>query len=116
MKNKLINYFFDDIEEYEAYKPIIKLLSTLGLINLIVALLCLWLHLKGVIILLGGEIMDVNKERDLKYIKDFSKIKVAAICKDLNVDKSNLWRGNASGEVVKKVKEEIKKRINELGE
>jgi hypothetical protein len=41
MKNKLINYFFDDTEEYEAYKPIIKLLSTLGLINLIVALLCL---------------------------------------------------------------------------
>ena len=41
MKNKLINYFFDDMEEYEAYKPILKLLSRLALINLIVALLCL---------------------------------------------------------------------------
>ena len=60
--------------------------------------------------------MDVNKERDLKYIKDFSKIKVAAICKDLKVDKSNLWRGNASSEVVKRVKEELKKRIDELEE
>lgn len=60
--------------------------------------------------------MDVNRERDLKYIKDFSKIKVAAICKDLKVDKSNLWRGNASGEVVKKVKEELIKRIKELDE
>lgn len=60
--------------------------------------------------------MDVNKERDLRFIKDFSKIKVAAICKDLKVDKSNLWRGNASGEVVKKVKEELIKRIKELDE
>lgn len=60
--------------------------------------------------------MDVNRERDLKYIKDFSKIKVAAICKDLKVDKSNLWRGNASGEVVKKVKEELIKRLKELEE
>ena len=41
MKNKLINYFFEDTEEYEAYKPFIKLLSTLLLVNLIVALLCL---------------------------------------------------------------------------
>lgn len=41
IKNALINYFFDDMEEYEAYKPFLKLLSTLGLINLIVALLCL---------------------------------------------------------------------------
>jgi hypothetical protein len=41
MKNKLINYFFDDMEEYEVYKPFLKLLARLGLINLIVALLCL---------------------------------------------------------------------------
>ena len=58
--------------------------------------------------------MSVNKERNLKFIKDFSKIKVAAICKELNIDKSNLWRGNASEEAVKKVKEELKKRIKEL--
>lgn len=60
--------------------------------------------------------MDVNRERDLKFIKDFSKIKVAVICKDLGVNKSNLWRGNASGEAVKKVKEELKKRLKELEE
>lgn len=58
--------------------------------------------------------MSVNKERDLKFIKDFSKIKIAAICKELKVDRSNLWRGNASEEAVKKVKEEIKKKFKEL--
>lgn len=58
--------------------------------------------------------MSVNKELDLKYIKDFSKIKVVSICKELGIDKSNLWRGNASPEAIKKVREEIEKRINEL--
>lgn len=41
MKNKLINYFFDDIEEYEAYKPYLFLLGASVLFNLIVNLLCL---------------------------------------------------------------------------
>lgn len=58
--------------------------------------------------------MSVNKELDLKYIKDFAKINVAKICKELGVDKSNLWRGNASAETIKKVKEEIKRRLEEL--
>lgn len=40
MKNKLINYFFEDTEQFEAYKPFLITLGTLGLINLIVALLC----------------------------------------------------------------------------
>lgn len=58
--------------------------------------------------------MSVNKEIDLKYIKDFGKIKIATICKELGIDKSNLWRGNASEEAVKKVREEIEKRLAEL--
>lgn len=58
--------------------------------------------------------MSVNKERDLKYIKGFTKIKLSEICKELNVDKSNIYRGNASSDTVKKVKEEIKKRIDQL--
>ncbi len=58
--------------------------------------------------------MDINKEKDLKFIKDFSKIKIATICKDLNINKSNLWRGNASPEATRKVKEEIQKHIKEL--
>lgn len=58
--------------------------------------------------------MSINKEIDLKYIKEFSKINVANICKELGVNKSNLWRGNASPEAIKRVKEEIEKRLNEL--
>lgn len=58
--------------------------------------------------------MSVNKERDLKYIKEFSKITIATICKELGIDKSNLWRGNASEEAVKKVRQELERRINEL--
>lgn len=58
--------------------------------------------------------MDVNKERDLKYIKNFSKIKISEICRELKVEKANLYRGTASAEAIKKVKEEIKKRLNDL--
>lgn len=57
--------------------------------------------------------MSKNNE-DLKWIKDFSKITVAGICKDLKIDKSNLWADKASAENVAKVKEEIKKRIESL--
>jgi len=60
--------------------------------------------------------MDVNKEVNLKFIKDFNKISVANICKDLGIDKSNLYRGNASAESYKRVKEEIIKRFKELNE
>ncbi len=58
--------------------------------------------------------MSVNKERDLKFIKDFSKIKITTICKELGINKSNVWAGNASEEAIKKVREELERRINEL--
>lgn len=58
--------------------------------------------------------MSVNKEIDLKFIKEFSKITIASICKELGVNKSNLWRGNASEEAVKKVREELERRIEAL--
>jgi uncharacterized membrane protein (DUF106 family) len=40
-ENGLIFYFFDDMEEYEAYKPYLKLLVTGVLLNVIITLLCL---------------------------------------------------------------------------
>jgi len=58
--------------------------------------------------------MDVNKERDLKFIKSFQKITLATICKELNVDKPSIYRGTASADNIKKVRKEIEKRINEL--
>lgn len=56
----------------------------------------------------------MDKEKDLKYIKDFAKITVAGICNDLKIDKSNLWAGKATAENIEKVKLEIKKRIKDL--
>lgn len=53
---------------------------------------------------------------DLDFIKDFSKIKIAPICKKLNIDKSNLWAGKVSGDKVKLVKEEIIKELKKLEE
>ncbi len=53
---------------------------------------------------------------DLDFIKDFSKIKIAPICKKLNIDKSNLWAGKVSSEKVKLVKEEILKELKKLEE
>jgi hypothetical protein len=57
----------------------------------------------------------MNKEIDLKWIKAFSKITVVSVCKDLKIDKSNLWAEKASAENVAKVKEEIKRRLEALG-
>ncbi len=56
----------------------------------------------------------MEKEKDLKYIKDFSKITVAGICKDLKIDKSNLWAGKSTATNVNKVKKEIQKRLEAL--
>lgn len=58
--------------------------------------------------------MDVNKKRDLDYIKGFQKITVTTICKELNISKPGIYTGTASAENIKRVKEEIKKRLNEL--
>lgn len=55
-----------------------------------------------------------TKQNDLEYIKEFSKIKIASICKELNIDKSNLWAGKTSPEATKTVKEEIKRRLSKL--
>lgn len=41
MKNKLINYFFEDEAEFEAYKPYLFLLGASALFYIIVNLLCL---------------------------------------------------------------------------
>ena len=51
---------------------------------------------------------------DLDFIKQFSKIKIAPICKKLNIDKSNLWAGRISDDKIKQVKNEIIKQYNKL--
>lgn len=54
------------------------------------------------------------KDKDLQYIKDFSKITITQICKDLKVNRGNLLNGLASAENTKLVKEEITKRIKDI--
>lgn len=51
---------------------------------------------------------------DLEFIKGFSKIKVSSICKELDIDKSNLFQGKSSYEKTKKVKDKIIEKYNEL--
>ena len=43
---------------------------------------------------------DVKEQsnKDLEWIKNFSKIKIMAICRDLNINKPNLWTGKTSAE------------------
>lgn len=53
----------------------------------------------------------MSKEDDIKFIKDFIDISIIDICKELKVDKANLYRGNASADATHKVKEELEKRI-----
>lgn len=56
----------------------------------------------------------MSKEEDMKFIKEFTKITIKSICEDLKIDKFNLNKGKASESNTKKVKEEIKRRFNEL--
>ena len=48
------------------------------------------------------------------YIKEFSKINISAICRKLNIDRSNLLNCRSSSENRKKVKEEIESQIAKL--
>lgn len=56
----------------------------------------------------------MEKEKDLKYIKNFVKISVFQICKELKVTYSNVLNGTTTAEAIKQVKEELEKRVKEL--
>lgn len=55
-----------------------------------------------------------EKERNLIYIKGFSKIKIKDICKKLNIDSSNLWNGRCSEEKVKMVRQYIENELDKI--
>ena len=52
--------------------------------------------------------------KNLKYIKDFASIKISKICRELNIDCSNLYNGKVSDDKILKVKNEIEKKLFEL--
>lgn len=55
-----------------------------------------------------------KKSEDYKYIKNFSKISVFKICKELGIDYANLMKGKSSAEKTKQVKEELERQLNTL--
>lgn len=56
----------------------------------------------------------MSKEKDMNFIKAFTKITIKSICEDLKVDVFNLNKGKASAENTKRVKEEIQNRYSLL--
>lgn len=57
---------------------------------------------------------DINK--DLEFIKSFSKINISKICCELKINRQNLLNGRSSSENVLKVKNQIIKEFNCLFE
>ena len=58
--------------------------------------------------------IDINKEKTYKYIKNFSKITVNNICKKNKITYQNVMSGKASTDKIEKVKEDIEKEIAKL--
>lgn len=58
----------------------------------------------------------MKKEEDYKYIKKFMGISLVKICEKLKVNYSNVVKGRASLETTGKVREELEKEIENLGE
>ena len=52
--------------------------------------------------------------KQLKFIKEFSKISITGICKKVNVNRSNLLNGTAGDDREKIVKEEIERELAKL--
>lgn len=57
-----------------------------------------------------------EKLKNVEFIKDFNKITVTRACKEENVKDANLYTLKASLESIKRIKENIDKRIKELYE
>lgn len=51
---------------------------------------------------------------DLDYIKRFSKIKIARICRENGVNSSNLWSGRLSDEKVHMIRKVIEKEVGTI--
>lgn len=54
------------------------------------------------------------KDKYLKFIKDFSKISISSICKDLNINRENILKGKASEQTTKKLYDELKNQLSKI--
>ena len=52
-----------------------------------------------------------KKEKDLKFIRDFSGIRLSDILKKNKIDSSNFYKGKVSSEKVSLVKDQLDKEI-----
>lgn len=55
-----------------------------------------------------------RKEKDLQFIKNFSKITIKKVCENAKVVRQNVFNGTASEKSIEKVKEEIETQIAKL--
>lgn len=51
------------------------------------------------------------KNKYLQYIKEFSKINISTLCKELGINRENILNGRASEETTKKLYDEIQKQL-----
>lgn len=56
----------------------------------------------------------MDKDKNFKFIKDFSEISVTKICSDLDINRSNIFSNRASAKNIEKVRNEIDKKIANL--
>lgn len=52
--------------------------------------------------------------KDFKFIKEFNKITMTGICKELEISRSYAMQGYASDETYKKIKETIEKKFAKI--
>lgn len=61
------------------------------------------------------KLVEKNDNKDINFIREFSNITVASICRNLDYDNSNIYKNSKKNiEKVEKVKKEIDKRIIKL--
>ena len=54
------------------------------------------------------------QDKDLIWIKRFSKLSIKSICEELNVNRANLLNGRASAKNTYKVRKTIEERLKNL--
>ena len=57
-----------------------------------------------------------SKLKNVKFIKGFNQITLKSVCKEENVKRSNVYSLQISNENLKRIKENIDKKINKLYE
>lgn len=54
----------------------------------------------------------IQKQEDIKFLKQFREISIKNVCSDLKVEYINVMTGKASCRNIRRVRKEIEKRIN----